>query len=559
MSRMAAEGGMAAANSRHRARGFMAAMLLAALGLMVALSVAIAWRTATFGPLRAAAVAAAGAVQIAVDAVASRLAEAIRHPTISYLEADRWQSGPFDAFLNFLEREFPGVHQRLDHRLIGGHTVLFRWPGAEPARDPVLLLAHYDVVPVEPGTDGAWTHPPFAGVIADGYVWGRGALDNKGSVLAILEAVEMLVAEGFQPERTVLLAFGHDEEIGGVEGAARVAAYFAERDERLGVVLDEGGFIVPDNGVIDGPLALVGTAEKGYLSLHLAVHGAGGHSSQPPPETPVGILAGAIHRIERAGFEPRLMPPTQDLFRHVAPELPVGQRLVFANEWLFRPLIVRQLAADHLTNAMIRTTAAPTMLRGSDKDNVLPVTAEAVINFRLLPGDTVDTVIARVRRIVDDARVELAPIGIAIDSSPVTTTDTAEFALLARTIREIRADTTVAPYLVIGATDARHFVALANHVYRFLPFEVTRAWSAPAGVYREQFFFADPTTRAVLFEGPAQVRAIWGLQGLTDITDEVREPLELPTGTLLVVFGLGGVSGGEFEVEVVEAPVEEAA
>jgi carboxypeptidase PM20D1 len=364
------------------------------------------------------------------------------------------------------------LHNAVMLELVSGHTLLYRWAGADPALEPALLMAHYDVVPVEPGTDGEWSHAPFSGTAADGYIWGRGALDNKSGVMGILEAAEMLVNDGYQPQRTLLISFGHDEEIGGTRGAQRVAEVLETRGERLALVLDEGGFIIPDSGVIDGSIALIGTAEKGYLNLQLQVRGTGGHSSQPPAETPIGILARAIYRVERAGFEARYMSPTQDLFRFIGPELPLPQRVVFANEWLFRPLIVWQLQADLLTNAMVRTTVAPTMLRGSDKDNVLPIVAEGLVNFRLAPGDTVESVTTHVRNVINDDRVLVAPLGIAIDSSPVSRADVPMFEMLARTIREIHPDVKVAPYLVIGATDARHFVNVSDHVYRFLPFEV---------------------------------------------------------------------------------------
>jgi carboxypeptidase PM20D1 len=448
-------------------------ILVVLAGAVIVMGAVVVWRAASVQP-RALDVVAVEGPTIDAEAAVGRLAQAIRYPTISYLETERWRPDPFIDFIEFLAQSFPRTHAALEREIVGGYTLLYRWRGTRQDLEPVLLMGHYDVVAVEPGSEDEWTHPPFAGAVADGYVWGRGALDNKSGVMGILEAVEMLVDEGFAPERTLLLSFGHDEEIGGVGGARRVAEHLAQRHDRLALVLDEGGFIVPDSGVIESPLALVGTGEKGYLNVHLAVRGTGGHSSQPPPETPVGILARAIHRIEQVGFEARLISPTRDMFDRLVPELPMLQRIVFANEWLFRPLIVRQLSADHLTNAMIRTTVAPTMLRGSDKDNVLPIVAEAVLNLRLMPGDTIAGAMAHLARVVDDDRVQMATLGFAIDSSPVSPVDVPAFEALARTIRQIRPDVTVAPYLVIGATDARYFVEIADNVYRFLPFDVPR-------------------------------------------------------------------------------------
>jgi carboxypeptidase PM20D1 len=353
--------------------------------------------------------------------------------------------------------------------------VLYTWTGSDPGARPILLMAHLDVVPVEPGTEAEWSHPPFEGRVADGFVWGRGALDNKFGVMAILEAAELLLGEGHRPRRTVHLAFGHDEEVGGDLGARAIAALLAERGVELEFVLDEGGSIT--EGIVPGleaPVALVGIAEKGYVSLELSTRAPGGHSSMPPRETAVGVVSRAVHRLESNPFPARLQGATREMFAFLGPEMPFAQRMAFANLWLFRPLVERQLAATPSTDAALRTTTAATMFQGSVKDNVLPIHARAVVNFRILPGETVESVRERVRRVIDDPRIEIGVLDdFGSDPSPVSSTDAPGFQQLARTIREVFPAAVVAPYLVVGATDSRHYGGLTGSVYRFMPATIT--------------------------------------------------------------------------------------
>jgi carboxypeptidase PM20D1 len=407
--------------------------------------------------------------------VAGRLAAALRFPTISYLEPGRIDDAAFAGLRAFLETSYPLAHGMLDREIIGGHSLLYTWPGTQPELAPVLLLSHMDVVPVEEGARGEWTHPPFAGVVADGFVWGRGALDNKTGVLGILEAVELLLAEGHRPRRTVLLAFGHDEEAGGFTGARAIATLLQERGVRPALVLDEGGFIT--QGVTPGigsPVALVGVAEKGYLSLELLARSDGGHSSMPPAQTAVGVLARAVDRLQSSPFPARLDGVPLDMFTQLAPAMGFGTRAAVANLWLSRPMLERQLLAAPTTAAMLRTTTAPTMFEGSPKDNVLPIHARAVVNFRIRPGESVASVSARVRRVIDDERVVVRAIQpFLVEPSPISPSDGAAFELLRRTILQVQPDALVAPYLLMAATDARHYTGIADNVYRFLPVRIT--------------------------------------------------------------------------------------
>lgn len=415
-------------------------------------------------------------VAVPVDSAGAieRLAGSIRIPTISFEDTQAIDSTAFRALHDYLAASFPRTHATLERETVAGLSLLFTWTGSEADLEPVVLMGHLDVVPVIPGTETQWTHPAFGGVVAGGYVWGRGTLDDKVSVLAILEAVEALVSEGFRPGRTVYLAFGHDEEVGGNEGAAAIARTLEARGaEPYAMVVDEGGAItrgqVPG---IEGAVALVGTAEKGYVNTELVVEGAGGHSSTPPEHTNIGILAAAIGRLEASPFPAGLDGPGMAMFDYLAPEMSLALQVPLANRWLFGPLLKAVLLADPGSAAMIRTTTAVTLVDGGVKANVLPAHARAVVNHRIRPGETMNTVLERVRDVVDDERVQVRILGSdARDPSTVSDADGPAFAMVARTVQEVLADekVVVAPYLVVGGTDAKHFSGRSPAVFRFLP------------------------------------------------------------------------------------------
>jgi carboxypeptidase PM20D1 len=402
---------------------------------------------------------------------ADRLAGAIRIPTISVEDPTSFDGDAFRTFRAYLEKAFPLVHARLRREIVGSHSLLYTWAGTDPAADPILLIGHMDVVSIEAGTEGKWTHDPFGGRIVDGFIWGRGAIDNKSAVVGTLEAVEMLLAEGFRPSRTVLLAYGHDEETGGMRGAREIAAVLKQRRVKPEMVLDEGGVI--GDGVLAGirePVALVGVAEKGFVTIELTTRAAGGHSSLPPAESAVGILSAAVAKLDQNPMPARLDGATRQMFDQVGPKFPTLQRALFANLWLTRPVVIRKLQEIPTTNAMVRTTTAPTIFQAGMKDNVLPSHARAVINFRILPGDSIRTVMEHVTRVVDDERVEIGVGGrFSAEPSLVSRTDSDAFRTLERTIRSVVSDVVIAPYLVVVVTDARHYADLSDNVFRFLP------------------------------------------------------------------------------------------
>jgi carboxypeptidase PM20D1 len=413
---------------------------------------------------------------VVAEGFAERLAGAVRLPTISHEDPARFDGNAFIALHEHLTESFPGVHSTLVREVVGGFSLLYTWPGTDPSLEPVLLMGHLDVVPVEPGTEQLWTHPPFSGVIADGFVWGRGSIDDKPTVLGTMEAVEALTAEGFRPVRTLYLAYGHDEEVGGAAGAQAIAALLQSRGVRLAMVLDEGGVI--GDGLLPGltrPTALIGVAEKGYVSVELSSQSTGGHSSMPPPSTAVGRVSAAVARLESNPMPARLDGVALQMFENIGPALPLAQRVAFANLWLTRPVVLRQLQGTPSANAMIRTTTAATIFEGGARANILPTRARAVLNFRILPGDSAAGVIAHVRRVVNDTAVDIRIVEEAWEPSHISPTDTEGYRAIERTVHQLIPGAVVTPYLVLGATDARHFSALSDNIYRFLPIRMDPA------------------------------------------------------------------------------------
>lgn len=440
-------------------------LLLAAAALVLGLGLVLVARTLTFRSRQL----AVEPVSITIDPTeaAGRLAGALPFRTISHQDSAAFDAAEFDRFHQYLARTFPRVHATLTREAVGAASLLYRWPGSDSTLAPGILMAHQDVVPVEPGTEGDWTQPAFSGAIADGYVWGRGAMDDKGNLVAQLEAVETMLARGYTPKRTVYLAYGHDEEVGGLRGAVRIVELLRSRGIRPAFVVDEGGALA--EGMMPGlsrPMALVGIAEKGYLSLELAVQVEGGHSSMPPRETAVGILSAAVRRLELNQMPRGIRDVTATTFDYLAPEMSFGPRLVIANRWLFGPLLVSRFGATPQGNALLRTTTAPTIFHAGVKDNVLPASATAVVNFRILPGDSSVDVIRHARTVVADPRVTIQPLRFQSEPSPVSPTESDHFQLLARTIRQVVPGAVVTPWLVVGGTDSRHFTALTPAVYR---------------------------------------------------------------------------------------------
>ena len=405
------------------------------------------------------------------EGAAQRLSEAIQIATVSHDEPGRFHPEPFMNLQLWIAQNYPLCDSLLSKTVINGYSLLYHWQGSDTNLDPVLLMGHMDVVPIEESTKDQWVHPPFSGAIADGYIWGRGALDDKSSVIAILESVETLLRQGHQPSRGLYLAFGHDEEIGGNEGAAHIAAHLEKKGAKAAYVLDEGMIIAKDMMPgFDQPVALIGIAEKGFLTLELIVNVEGGHSSTPKPETSVTILNDALQRLVNSPFKAKISKPTQEMFRFLAPEAGFTQKMAFQNLWLFENMVVGTFEKSGGSNAIVRTTIAPTILEAGVKENVIPARARAVVNFRLLPGDSVSNVIQHVRNVIGDERVELHKQGDwAAEASPVSAVDSHGFRAIRTAIGQQFPEAIVAPALVVGGTDAKHYTGVSPDIYRFLP------------------------------------------------------------------------------------------
>jgi carboxypeptidase PM20D1 len=403
------------------------------------------------------------------DAVAARLAGALKFRTISDAASGDTNAEQFVAMQAYLEQAFPRLYATLKREMVG-HSMLFTWQGSDPKAKPVMWLAHQDVVPVAPGTEANWQQPPFDGVVKDGFIWGRGSWDDKGSLVAQMEAVETLLAQGYQPRATIYLGFGADEEVGGRRGAVEIARLLKSRGVQLDYILDEGMLVT--QGIMNGiarPVALIGVAEKGYASVNLAVQTAPGHSSMPPQKTAIGAMSAALAALEKNQMPVELRGVARDMFDIIAPEMQGMNRVVLSNLWLFAPVVKQQMAQAPGTNAVLRTTTALTVVHAGNKDNVLPGRADAVVNFRIRPGDSVAGVMAHVREAVNNEEVHAELDAGASEPSPVSPVASAQYVLINRTIREVFNDAVVAPGIVIGATDARHYKDVSQHVYRFSP------------------------------------------------------------------------------------------
>ena len=423
-------------------------------------------------PAKAPAATAGAPIAVDVDLAAARLGEAVRFQTVSYASGAPIDTVAFLGFHDFLARNFPKAHAAMRREIISELSLLYTWPGADTTLEPVVLMGHMDVVPVPQENRADWMHDPFSGDIAGGYVWGRGTLDDKTTVIAILEAIEILAAQGVVPQRTVYLMFGHDEEVGGRYGARAMVDTLIARGVKPALVLDEGGVMA--TGVVpgvEGTAAVIGIAEKGYLSLRLKSKAQGGHSSMPPARTAVGALGRAIAALEADQFPTSLAGPPRQMLEAMAPYVSFTNRLVLANLWVTAPLLERMLLDAPTGAAMIRTTIAPTILSAGVKDNVLPPEATAVVNFRILPGETQESVMARVRDVISDTMITVEPTDSArTNPSPVSDTKSPAYNLIANTIRTLAPgeQIPVLPYLVMGGTDAKYWGDHSDRVFRFL-------------------------------------------------------------------------------------------
>lgn len=439
-----------------------------------ALALAALPLTACFGgsALQPTDVEPVAAIEIDRDGAVERFAEAIRFKTISHQDPADFDTEAFLGLHKHLENCFPLVHQHLKRETVSDFTLLYTWEGSDPSLKPGLLMAHLDVVPTSDPNAADWTQPPYDGVVDGEFIWGRGTLDDKVNVLAQLEAVERLLGNGFQPARTLYFEFGHDEEVGGPHGAGAVADLLEERGVELEFVLDEGMALVEPGTVpgLDKWVALIGIAEKGYVTFELTGRAEGGHSSQPTDDSAIGELARAIVALEDNQMPASLSGPGRHTLAYLADDASWPLSMIYGNLWLFGPVVKKQMEASPQTNALMRTTTAVTVIAAGTKENVLPGEAKALVNHRIRPGDTVETVQKHVEKHAGKYGVEVAvDEAEARDPSPVSKLDSPGMEILVKSIREVYPEAAVAPGLVLGGTDSKHFTGLSDSVYRFAP------------------------------------------------------------------------------------------
>ena len=448
-------------------------ILLALLAVVLVLVAAVAVNTMRQGS-RQLDVPAAPPLAVDDRAVAEKLAGALRFQTVSSLTDPEFNAGEFRKLQDYLRQRFPKLHATLQRETVGGLSLLYTWKGTDPAVKPIVLMAHQDVVPIEPGTESQWHARPFAGEIRDGYVWGRGSWDDKGNLIAQMQAIETLLESGFQPRQTVYLVAGADEEVSGLRGAKQIAALLQQRGVKLDFVIDEGLFIA--QGIMPGltrPTGLIGVAEKGYISVVLKAKGTPGHASAPPPpgQTAISKMSVALRRLDEEQLPAKLQGVAREMFETLAPEMTGFQRVALSNLWLFGPLVQPQLEKAGATNAMLRTTTALTIVQAGNKDNVIPGQAEATVNFRIMPGETRQTVLQHVREKVGPD-FEVGELDGAVDPTGVSPTSAPSYQVLNRTLRSLFPDVVVTPALYVAASDSHHFTGLTDNIYRFSPVRV---------------------------------------------------------------------------------------
>jgi carboxypeptidase PM20D1 len=399
-----------------------------------------------------------------------RISKSITFQTVSYEDSSLIDYSQFIAFHEFLKASYPNVFKKLEVETVNTYSLLLKWKGTDQSLLPGILMAHQDVVPVSEDTKNLWMHPPFEGLIKDGILYGRGAIDDKINLMGQLESVEFLLKSGFQPKRDFYLVFGHDEEIGGKNGAVQIAQLLFSRGIKAEFVLDEGGFITNDKvpGVKDA-VALIGTSEKGYMNLDLSVNIKGGHSSMPTSNNAIAVLAKALSDLNTQPFSPALSTSVNDFIHHIAPYSTFVNKLAMSNMWLFKPLVFNIYSKSGAGDAMIRTTMVPTIIHGGNKSNVIPNIVKATVNLRLLPGTSIQEAVNHVKNAINNPSVKIEVQPGALEASEVSPINNEVFKSFKANIESHFDNAIVAPFLMIGGTDSRHFNIVSKNIYKFSP------------------------------------------------------------------------------------------
>ena len=403
------------------------------------------------------------------DAAVDALAQLVRCKTVSYNDHSLEDDGEFEKLISLLPTLYPRVFDVCSMDRLPDRGLLVRWPGKE-AGDPAVLMAHYDVVPVN---EDNWEKPPFAGIIEDGILWGRGTLDTKVTFNGIFSAANYLIGQGFQPEKDIYFAFSGGEEVNG-KGAPNIVHYFLDHQIQPAIVVDEGGAVVEN--VFPGvklPCGLIGIAEKGMMNAQYRTVSAGGHASAPKPHTPVGVLSAACKRVEDHPFKAHIEGPAAQMFDTLGRHSTLLYRIIFANMWCFGwviDLLGRTSGGE--MNALVRTTVAFTQMEGSSARNVIPPEAKMVSNMRLNPADSVASALEYLKKTVNNPNVEITALE-SFEPSPVSETDCPAWNKVASAVAETWRGCIVSPYLMVQCSDSRHYGKLSNHVYRFSAMDLT--------------------------------------------------------------------------------------
>lgn len=424
----------------------------------------------------------------------THLSKAIQIPTVSYANRAKIDDPAFLQFQEMLQSSYPAVtanlkrYTREDFGDSQNASLLYQWSANKNSdSSAILLMAHYDVVAIEQASLADWQHPPFSGLLEGEYLWGRGTLDDKSAVIALMEACECLIKAGFEPERDIYLSFGHDEEVGGKYGNKKIAAWMRSNGIRLGMALDEGGGIYRGVPGLAQPAALVGIAEKGYLNVTMNVHlkkTDAGHASIPGPETAIGILSSAITKLQQTPFPADLDGGVGRMLDYLGPEMSFLNRIAIGNRRLFGSVIENQFSGTPAGNAALRTTAVPTMIDAGFAENALPTTATANLHLRIQPGESVESALHFLRSTIQDDRITLQ-LDQTLDGQPrdrlafrepsrISSDTSDSFIALNRTIKQVFPDVAVAPFFVVASTDSAHYddPALTKDVYRFTPWNL---------------------------------------------------------------------------------------
>ena len=448
-------------------------IILAILVLIILLVLVLAIKTANF---KIDAPASSGVTTVLSKdrtGAVEKLSKAVRVKTISNIDYTKVDWNEFEKYVKLMEELYPLVHSKLVREFVNGHSLVYQWTGKDSKRKPILVTAHMDVVPVEKGTEQDWKYGPFSGEIAEGYVWGRGTLDTKIHMITALEAVELSLKEGFVPERDIYLAFGHDEEVGGKQGAIYLVEHFKKKGIQFEYLIDEGG-CVTDGTIKDikEPLALIGIAEKGFANIKISVSGDGGHSSMPPRHSALGTLAKVMINLENNQCKLELTKPVEEFLMKTGPAMNRTNKLILANLWLFKGLFMEIFSGSKSGNAMLRTTTAVTMAEASMQANVLPQKAVAVANFRIRHGETGEGLIRHIREVNKGLELDVEILQLD-EPSAISSSKTEGYGTIEKLIKELYSDAIIAPYVMLGGSDARKYEPVCDNMYRFTPYRIS--------------------------------------------------------------------------------------